>query len=423
MRPKLVKYQGYLYQYVPSTVRYAGTTYNLVLSYWTPPPNSRAAKQRAKESLLFLQKLIPLLTDDKVDDGMRDVFRSSFSQIAYPFQRMLDHGYLEQFDSAHEAADTYSQLSRWLNTDGMRELITKSKKWMDEFVKEVQQRPLYDYDTSTEFTVDPREPLSEAAIRFAKDAYDDDQEHREFTKDVLPVFDLFRELPEHLAALDDYLHAIEYKRDLVSKQFAKRGPGDPRPDVAEREIVWHATTALPAILKGGFKTREELGEAAGLGGSVQGISFTGSLHIAQQIAQAMLDAVTVLQGPRTLDAIFSYADTIGVPSDELLELFRAAWGGKPKVEADGKVALQDAFNLVRFALNIAEQKGKRYDPLFFDTSNLASKFQAMNPKDIGVVEAVVDTTDPQVEYLHSMEEWRVPLSGILSYGPVGSQKI
>jgi len=425
MRPTLIKYKGHLYQRIPKVVRYAGTTYTLVTSYWTPPANLRGAKQKAKAALEFLQKLQPLVTDDKVEDGLRDVFRSSLSWLDYPIDRILDSSYLESFDSTHELADSFSKLARWLHTESIRESIVQIRKRMDEFAQEVKDRPLYNYDTDTEFVVDPYKPLSEEAIKKAKEYYDDETENLEFTKDVLPIFALFRQLPSHLDALDDYLHAIEYKRDLISKEFAKEHPGDPRPDVSEREIVWHATTALPSILKNGFKTREELGEAAGLGGAVNGISFTGSLGTAKQIAQAMFDMVTILQGPRTLDTILSYASTVGISSEELLEFFGDAQGASsaPKIEADGKVELGDTFDLVRYSLILAERKGTRFDPLFFDTSGLANKFQKTNPKDIGVVEAVIDTTYPKVDYLHSMEEWRVPVPGIVSYGPVGSQKI
>ena len=63
--------------------------------------------------------------------------------------------------------------------------------------------------------------------------------------------------------------------------------------------LWHATTALTAVMKEGLKTREELGQQQGKGlggGTDEAISLTDSKATAERIAESILELRGVLRG-------------------------------------------------------------------------------------------------------------------------------
>jgi len=384
-------------------------------AYWTPPANLRKAKHEAKEALRFIDVLVPKLEDEKTNQALWDAFGSQFSDFSYPLTRILDHGYLEGFNSAHDVSDQWSQLVRYLAVDSQLETIEKARQFLQHFADDL--KPVYNWDTDTEIQVSIDEPLSEEAIQAAADRADDDEEGINFRRDVVPVWNAAVELPKHLRALEQYLKAVDYQAKMAAKKWGYEGRDDPRPDVENTEVVWHATTNLPAILKEGFKTREELGEAAGLGGAVEGISFTGSKEMAEQIAQAMTDAARLLQGPLTLERAQQYNESLGVATDELASTFPDI---RNLLEHD-ELTPAEMFNWFRMSLMEADRNGTRFDPLFFDDSDLVRMFSSLDPENVGVVEATIDTTDDNITYLRAMEEWRVPVKSILSYGPEGSQ--
>lgn len=181
------------------------------------------------------------------------------------------------------------------------------------------------------------------------------------------------------------------------------------------------------------------GKAAGLGGAVSGISFTAQLDLAEDIASTLQDAVMIMQGPNTLDAFMDWAGQFGITEEDMVKERTGGWGTYGIFESEEQEAYMQEhyperlkswstrdnvrpagmFDMFQWTLFLIEEKGIRINPLFFGAD--PELFMTLDPANIGIVEAIIDTTDPDIEYLKSMEEWRVPIKSILSHGPVGSQ--
>ena len=182
------------------------------------------------------------------------------------------------------------------------------------------------------------------------------------------------------------------------------------------EIMWHATTAYNTVLAEGLKTKQQLEAPAGLGGgSSDLISFTASFPHAEGIRDAMLDMAKMMRGPQTFEAADSYRQELGL-SDKgwqwVLDTFEMNWASKVK-ERFGY--------LVEYILTKAQEEGLRYNPVFFG-ADLRERFAKLDPNQIELVEAIVDTTSEETTYHRAEEEWRIPPENVLSLGPVGSQQ-
>lgn len=403
--------------------------------YWTPPANVRKAQKEAAKAIDFFATLVPELEDKKINDGLYEVFRTSFDETFLSFlKRLIRHiSSSEDFQGLHETARTYSELVRWIAAAEKLEEISLIRKKLEEFFQEASEMELR-YGEGDYRSIDLTK-LSERETKLIGEEYWDYEEYGSFDK-VIPMLRAVVLLPQYLDSYETYLKYLNYKMEYSRRQ--RELGGEPKPEVEDLEIVWHTTTAYPAILKGGFKTKEELGgEAAGLGGAVSGISFTAQLDLAEEIEQALRDAVEVMQGPNTLEAVLDWARSLGISEKEMK--WDDSWNhygildSKEQEESMKKYRPDDLkyyspqdnlrsnsmWELFQWALVVSEEKGHRVNPVFFGVD--PELFKKLDPKNIGIVEAVIDTTDPSIEYLQSMEEWRVPIKSILSYGPVGSQ--
>jgi hypothetical protein len=235
----------------------------------------------------------------------------------------------------------------------------------------------------------------------------------DYTTYVVPMIREVLEIQNKIKVLPKFVEYTEYLASLALKRNKSEGEGDPEPGIEHTEKMWHVTTARNAIMSGGFKTRQELGDSAGLGGHVEGISFTASYEVAEGIEAALIDAVNLLSSDRTKKTLIAYGEEIGLDRDTI-ETCLNQNGMKNKEVAD----LRDAFGFFQYALSMAHSVGLRYDPLFFGVD--PEKIAAVPLGNIGIIEATIDTTQPH-SYHSAMEEWRVPIRAITSYGVVGSQ--
>jgi len=250
-----------------------------------------------------------------------------------------------------------------------------------------------------------------------------------FSKEAKPFLDQLSKLPYKL---NDYLRYVDDQENELEwweHKFKQPQDSDPHPPgVEDLEVVWHATTAYRKILKEGLKNRSELGGSGGLGGSAstgkngvkEGISFTGNEEIARAILQSFWDMARLLQGPRTKEDFLEFAAELEVSEETIREYIRELFLLKPKEKVED---LYSAFNLIRHIIGQASVLGTYYDPVYISEKGMLEMFARLDLNDTGVIEAIIDTSNPDVMYLRSMDEWRVPLEAILSIGPVGSQQL
>jgi hypothetical protein len=235
--------------------------------------------------------------------------------------------------------------------------------------------------------------LSHATAQFN---IDDLKDYRDVAGKEVSRFRIeYRDLQEGIAQLSKFSSYLKHLYKNAQNQ------GKPY-DVEKQETMWHATTAYHVILRDGFKTRDELEQAAGLGGGVKGISFTASREIADAIAESLRDIIDFLNHAVTARDAAEWAASIGLSQGKVDEVTRGF------TDLD----VRDRYEIFQAIMMWAEHEGLRYNPLFFGADPVA--LSKIDPREIGIIEAVIDTETAH-EYLPSMEEWRVPKSAILSY--------
>jgi hypothetical protein len=215
---------------------------------------------------------------------------------------------------------------------------------------------------------------------------------------------------------DEYAYRVKSRYDYDDKTFPE--------GVEETEVMWHVTTAASAIASGGFKTKRQLydesGKPAGLGGGQDNrISFTASYPHAQGIYEAILVMVDLAKDPPTGDALLDRYRDLGLTEsgiDEAIRIYTYIWGRLPS----GQLTFDQARNLYEYLQGQTQNEGLAYSAVFWSPDQ--EVYATIDPNDVQILEAVVRTNDPSVTYHRNEEEWRVPVSAILSFGPVGSQK-
>jgi len=263
-----------------------------------------------------------------------------------------------------------------------------------------------------------------------EEAYDYDNGEGSFAAEAAPVLRNLTKLPSWLKAyrqfIDDLRATLEWQQHK-SRSYLQQGAEDPHPPgVEDLELVWHATTAYKPILEQGFKTRSELGGQGGLGGSMsttgiqqEGISFTGNEEVARSILESFWDMAELLQGPRDKTTLMAFARRLEIPEDTIQKYIPQLY----RMDEDEQLSPRDTFDIVRNIIGQASVLGTYYDPVYLLEEGTVDTFMRLKPNDTGVIEAIIDTTKPDARYFRSMDEWRVPLDAIVSYGPVGSQQL
>lgn len=181
------------------------------------------------------------------------------------------------------------------------------------------------------------------------------------------------------------------------------------PEIEEVETLYHASIDAVPLSKTGFSA--EVPDTAGIGGSQSdksgrpAISFTSDLYVANQVARALKEAVMIAKGKITFANILDWSSREGIKS-KVVDAYRTSYGEFKKTNS-----AINTFNLYRMYLAFS----KRYDPLFFNiTTPVLKKWANTRDSDIGVVEAKVDMTNPDISYLSNMQEYRVPPESVIS---------
>lgn len=180
------------------------------------------------------------------------------------------------------------------------------------------------------------------------------------------------------------------------------------PEIGEVETLYHASINALPLAQSGFSL--DVPETAGIGGSQSdksgkpSISFTSDLYVAIQIARALKESVMIAKGKITFADILGWSEKEKI-KDKVLDTYRVIQGRMKK-----SPSVLDTFNLYRFYL----AHSNRYDPKFFNiTLPVIRKWIRVKESDIGVIEAKVDMTNPNISYLASMQEYRIPPESVV----------
>ena len=389
------------------------------IGYKTKAPSWKIATEQLKRTTQRLKQIAEecksFSSENSLDFFGRDAQYQAES-VCQQLQYLVK--ILDKVEWFLENSATFSQLQEMLGYT--QEHLDRIEQRYPKFRKAVEER----YDNFYQ-EFDPQNPVPQDSKVAAEW-----EEYYNFTTKILPLLKSILALPPLLANVEKF-HGyvdteIEYRNKVQQNpQYPKSGDPHP-PGVQQHEVMYHTTVAYRAILRDGFKLRSEQNDAsAGLGGSMdtggqEGISFTASREVAEGIAEAYSDMVTLLQGPKTVAIIQRYiVNVLGLDYTNFLKQTRSLF--KPTPDETGHYSLVQVYNFVRYGLAYSDYAGVRYDPLFMDMGNASAKLANLAIEDIGIVEATINTTDPHVSYARSMEEWRVPKEAIISYGPVGSQ--
>lgn len=249
-------------------------------------------------------------------------------------------------------------------------------------------------------------------------------EYHRYSQVVVPVLRYCFTVADIYAAFQEFGTALDAMAKY-SQHVRKKGldhSKDPYPpDTKTHEIVWHATTAYHDILNHGFKTQEKLQfSAPGLGGAGNGVSFTSDYRFAQAILLFLQYVVKAINGPRSVEALCGLAEELGLPCDAILD--QHAGNYRDLRKTPDEVTPGQAAEFVNQMFWYGGFKRKLINPVAgVDGDTLAERFAGKQLRDLGIIEAMVDTTGPAVLFVHAEDEWRVPVNAIVSFGPVGSQ--
>lgn len=393
-------------------------TPDVALAYPAKPALMSKAHAKARQAMVDLSESKAI---DKLIEN-----ENAPSQI---LREMKDIKYLTNNVSTFDVKK-FDQYFEWASQDpgfvktlvlSLGDYVTK----LDNFTREIKL--LYEVTERNigEYFSNGFPPKSDNEIRNREEL----NSYYDFDTVLWPAYKEVAGYEKAIATLTEFTEMLSAAHKYSTKHRygdGDRSKGDPWPEVSNFEKMWHVTTAFKEILSGGFKTREELGgKAAGLGGHVDGISFTASQSIAEGIELAVRDLTTIMQGPRTVETIKQWADSFDMPEDLWQTAFDGFVSAHGKIDTDPtkKLTAENAYHLFRYVLIHADSKGLRYDPLFF--GDLAEMFTKVDINNVGTVEAIIDMTADGITYAAGMEEWRVPpkKGAIMSYGVVGSQKV
>lgn len=266
------------------------------------------------------------------------------------------------------------------------------------------------------------------------------------------------EVPEHL--VQAYMECITISQALVTRALTLRARLDSyRPGSEDNEAVsppfekleklYHASIKARALYQHGFGAKTPgRGTGLGLGGSVEdgagngAVSFTSDLRYAHEIARWLKEMALVARGDikalnilkvsekegnieKTIDNFMGINGRVGDRMHPEGETYLIAENGRFRVinlkwvpeqrelveevgDLDVLVHSKRAiYTLYEAYLNASPH---RDNPMFIETDALLNRLEKENvdPRDIGVIVAEIDMTDPDIRYVVGEQEYRVP---------------
>ena len=200
--------------------------------------------------------------------------------------------------------------------------------------------------------------------------------------------------------------AIKRINRLSEQAYGKLYDHDWRPPSENVETLYHASINAVPLLRTGFSLKvpgtEGIGGAQGDKSGKPAISFTSDLYVANQVARALKEAIMIAKGKLKFHQVRDWAEREGI-----LKKVLGSFKSNHRMTKD---SVLNTFNLYRIYLALS----RRYDPLFFGIDKaVLNKWKQVNESNVGVVVADVDMDDPNIRYLTSMQEYRVPPEAVI----------
>lgn len=233
---------------------------------------------------------------------------------------------------------------------------------------------------------------------------------------------------EMLAKARTALNGLPPLYAMLLRLNDKRKTDDPI-HTEDVEVLYHATTKLSDLLANGF--RKDWEQSGGLGGSrstqgrESGVSMTGDLYVAKEIARSFREVVGIANGEYDINDVIRWGRDLNVPEEQITRLTgdhaqareRAKDLGRAREYGTPKTRAYEAYKAMMMQAHLSART--RYDARFFASS--LSAFESIDPQDIGVLKVRVDMTDPELWYGGGEREYRVPVRAILGIEGVISE--
>lgn len=180
-----------------------------------------------------------------------------------------------------------------------------------------------------------------------------------------------------------------------------------QPESESVETLYHTTANLDRILANGFSSdpvkTEGLGGSTSLKAGGNGVSFTSDLYVAKEIARCFKELIMIATGELTGPKLLTWMD------DKLKDMVLR---GSREIHGTKSIDTpEDVVNIYKVYL----AHSKRYDPLFMpNAKNLISIFGSRQKENVGIIQAKIDMSNPNITYFSGMHEYRVPPEAILS---------
>lgn len=225
------------------------------------------------------------------------------------------------------------------------------------------------------------------------------------------IFDVLKAISEELVSLLDLVK--QYAIPKLERRIEVTYKSDVKPATNKVELLYHATVNADSLMKTGFVVGDanSTKNSEGIGGSnldasgKKSISFTADIYIAKEIARCLKEAVMIAHGEIDIYDLITYAMQDGVAQE-----IERNFGFFSNEENLARATTKQVFDYYRYYLSTSP---KRYNPLFFDSDHLMELFKTKQVEDVGIVVCQVDMTNPQILYLRSMEEFRVPPEAVI----------
>lgn len=207
-----------------------------------------------------------------------------------------------------------------------------------------------------------------------------------------------------------FVHSIEvWVQDAKEKlkeliKALKSGIGVPPylPETEKLEQLYHTSINAKTLARTGFHLGVQKTE--GLGGSITtksgkpAVSFTADFHVAKEIMRCLKEAILIAHRKLKRHHLIDWARRSNILPD-VLRAAESISSGEPSEDPVDVMALYQAY--LAFS--------NRYNPVFFgNMEDLMRVLARKSPGDVAIMVCLVDMTNPDIEYLHSMREYRVP---------------
>ena len=345
-----------------------------------------------------LWNIIPL---KKVEFVKKDFIDQAYSK---EIQDLLDYSSMKGVDF-HAIDRQIRHILEYKGTD---------ERWKSRYLEEFRAVMGQQYKTEKGTYIDNL--IDE--IRQAKDDFENYDFSYSYAMEVMKkTKQIFGQISKYISLVEKVEDQLKAKLDLRKRQAekyysGKGGPGDIHPTTKPVEVLYHATPFLKEIQASGLK----VGEKKALGGDTSGgISFTASFGVAKEIARNFREVIAISKNQVTPDQVILMAKAQGVDlskTSPYIEWMRRKELDSLNLPRKKEYYTQDryyAFELFRHFVAFAPH---RYDPLFFGVR--ADDFENYDPKNVGIIAAKCDMSKV-IEYLSSMEEYRMPPEAVLSY--------